>query len=99
VCSALLTASCAPSEDDVKSEFDVEVQRSNGCSQASDCVVAGAGCPLGCWVLVNEKFKARVEAKARELIDDYEFGGRSCDYKCAQAPALACSAGKCAPAD
>jgi len=97
--SALLVAGCGPSADDVKQEFDVEVQRSNGCSEASECVVASAGCPLGCWVLVNAEFQARVEAKARELIDDYESGGSRCDYDCTEAPMIACSAGKCAPAE
>ena len=99
VCSALLVASCAPSDDEVQKEFDVEVQRSNGCSEAAECIVVSAGCPLGCWVLVNAKFQARVEAKARELIDDYESGGARCDYECTEAPPIACSAGKCAPAE
>jgi len=93
---ALVVAACAPSEEDVKREFETEVQRSNDCSAASDCVVASAGCPLGCWVLVNAQFKDRVEAKARELVDDYESGGRSCAYDCAAPPTLACRAGKCA---
>lgn len=99
VCSALLVVGCAPSEEDVQKEFDAEVQRSNGCDSASECVVASAGCPLGCWVLVNAKFQARVEAKARELIEDYESGGARCDYECAEAPVIACSASKCAPAE
>lgn len=92
-------AACSPSEDEVQREFDVEVQRSNGCEEASECVVASAGCPLGCWVLVNAKFQARVEAKANELIEDYESGGARCDYECTEAPEIACTAGKCAAAE
>jgi hypothetical protein len=100
LCTALLAAACGPSEQDLKQEFDAEVQRSNGCAVASECVVARAGCPLGCWVLVNAAHQARVEAKARELIDDYESGGRACAYECTERPMIVCSAaGKCAPAE
>lgn len=98
-CGAWLVAACAPSEEDIKHDFDVEVQRSNGCTEASECVVVSPGCPLGCWVLVNAEHQARVEAKARELIEDYESNGASCDFECTSAPEIACTAGKCAPVE
>jgi len=90
---------CAPSEEEIKEEFAAEVERSNDCSADSECVTATAGCPLGCWVVVNAEFKARVEQKARELVEDYESGGQGCDYECAEQPTVACVNGECAAAE
>jgi len=50
---------CAPSEAEVKQELEAEVQSSNACAQASECVVASAGCPLACWALANAQSRPR----------------------------------------
>jgi hypothetical protein len=92
------TASCAPSEEELQEEFAEEVARSNTCEEASDCVIVWPGCPLDCWVAVNAEQRTRVEAKARELIDEYESGGRACDYLCIDAPEPACAEGRCVAA-
>lgn len=94
----LLLGACAPSEDEIQEEFDAEVAGARACEQASDCVAVVPGCPLGCWVVVSKAAQARIERKARELIEEYESGGAACDYECTQAPAVACSAGLCSAA-
>jgi hypothetical protein len=85
----------APSEEDVKAEFDDYVASANSCSTADDCAYASAGCPLGCVVAVRKDRVADVERKARELIDDYESGGRACEYECVQPLGVTCRAGRC----
>ena len=91
----LLVFACSPSEDEIREEFDAEVAASRACEQQSDCVVLSPGCPLGCWVVVSTAARERVARKARELIEDYESGGATCEYDCTEAPAVACSAGVC----
>lgn len=93
---ALTSGGCAPSDEEVQREFESEVQRVNVCESSSECVALSPGCPLGCWVAVPEKERDHLERKARELIDDYESGGASCDYECTEAPAVVCRDGKCA---
>lgn len=88
-------ASCARSEEEIQEEFDAIVAESNTCSDASECVYASAGCPLGCGVPVNRAKQAYVEAKARELIDEYERWGRACAYGCTGPGPLECAAGRC----
>ena len=53
------------------------------------------GCPLGCQVAINAKHKQQVERRARELIDDYETGGRSCAYDCSDQGPVACLVDRC----
>lgn len=88
-------ASCGRSEEDVQQEFTEFVAESNACQKASECVLVGPGCPLGCFVAVNSEKKAEVEAKARELVEDYESVGQSCAYDCAAPGPIECVAGHC----
>lgn len=88
-------AGCAKSEEEIQEEFDAIVAESNACNDASECVYVSPGCPLGCYVPVNSAKKEYVEAKARELIDDYESWGRQCAYGCAEPAPLACIDGRC----
>ena len=92
---------CGASEEEVKREFDALVAASNACERDSECVEVSPGCPLGCGAAVNAKHKSRVERRARELIDDYETGGRSCDYGCVVKGSVVCIAERCdfAPLD
>ncbi|WP_437963675.1 hypothetical protein WMF04_28585 [Sorangium sp. So ce260] len=92
---ALACASCGKSEEEVQEEFDAIVAESNACNDASECVYAAAGCPLGCSVAVNSAKKAYVEDEARALIEDYEVGGRSCQYECRMLGPLECTEGRC----
>jgi hypothetical protein len=92
----LLASSCAPSEEDVQREFDAFVAEANRCEAASECVLATAGCPLGCSVAVNAGAKADVERKARELIEDFESDGTHCEYDCAAISSIECTDGRCA---
>ena len=91
---ALLCCS-SPSADEVKDEFDRYVADRADCTTADDCTVVAADCPLGCWVAVRADRTGEVEEKAEELVDDYESGGARCDYECAAAPAVACTASVC----
>ena len=89
-------ASCgAPSEEEVQREFNEFVSSRRSCDTAADCVAVSPGCPLGCWVAVSRSAQGAVERKARDLIDDYESGGRSCAYGCIEAGALLCEEGRC----
>lgn len=85
----------APSEEEVREEFNDYVSGANSCSMVDDCAYASAGCPLGCQVAVRKDRVADVERKARELIDDYETGGRDCEYECVQPLGVTCSGGRC----
>ena len=66
------------------------------CMVASDCVLVSPGCPLGCTVAVRADRKNDVEAKARDLINQYERWGARCDYECIGAGPITCTAGRCA---
>ena len=92
---SLSSAACAPSVEEVRREFRAEVERSNTCRVDSDCVVMNPGCPLGCHAAVPVSQRARLEEKARELIEDYDAGGPSCQYECAEAPSVACVDNAC----
>jgi len=94
--AALGVAGCAPSEEEIRREFDDYVDGANACSAASECGRAGAGCPLGCDVAVRADRVASVERKARELIEDYTSGGEGCVYSCLAPGALECVDGRCA---
>ncbi len=85
---------CAPSEEEVQAEFKEFVSTKKACSIDDDCVIAATGCPLGCGTAVNKKHQREVEAKADELIEDYESNGRSCDYECVGSVAV-CAEGRC----
>jgi hypothetical protein len=85
----------APSEEDVQSEFNDYVAGANSCSTDDQCAYASAGCPLGCQVAVRTDRVGDVERKARELIDDYESGGRACEYECVEPLGVTCRAGRC----
>jgi hypothetical protein len=93
--AAALGAGCAPSEEETQREFDAYVEGANACSEASECGLASPDCPLGCYVAVRVDRIASVERKARELIDDYESGGQSCEYDCAPPPVVDCVGGRC----
>lgn len=92
----LCVAGCSPSEEDIQAEWDETVAASNACQSAADCALVSPGCPLGCFAAVNSAKKAEVEARAAELIDDYESGGTACAYSCVAPGPLECTGGKCA---
>ncbi len=80
------------SEDELRREFEEFVQRSNDCSEDSECVLASAGCPLGCYTAVHRDHEAAVEKKAKELIEEFE---ESCEYECVAPGPIECIEGKC----
>jgi hypothetical protein len=83
------------SEEEVQRRFNDYVNKANACTMASECAAASAGCPLGCEVAVRSERVADVEAKARELIKEYERGGRSCAYECRPRRTVVCEANRC----
>jgi hypothetical protein len=91
----LLMAGCARSEESVRAEFDAFVAASRSCATADECAVVSPGCPLGCQVAVRADKKDAVSAKAKSLIEQYEVGGRSCDYDCIGLTQVVCEAGQC----
>lgn len=92
---ALFVSACAArSEHELQAEFRAYVAAHDQCASTQECVLASAGCPLGCVVAVNAQHQSSVERKARELVDEYESSGRSCAYECAVVEA-ACSEGHC----
>jgi hypothetical protein len=92
--AALLALACAPSEDEIEQEFADYVASRKACAVDDDCVLASTECPLGCGTAVAREYQSEVEQKARELVDDYESGGQSCQYGCV-ALVAACQAGRC----
>jgi len=97
--AALLASSCgSPSEEEIQAQFDAYVNGANQCTAASDCALATADCPLGCFVAVRADRKSDVEAKARDLIKQYERGGMSCEYECVSPGVISCTSGRCAVA-
>jgi hypothetical protein len=97
--AALAVGGCFffPTEEEIKERFRDYVNGANQCAAAAECAVASPGCPLGCWVAVRVDRKADVEAKARDLIADYERRGQTCDYGgCIQPGELTCTQGRCA---
>jgi len=95
-CLALPALGCAASEEDVQRRFTDYVNGANACTAVSECAIVSPGCPLGCAVGVRTERVADVQAKARELIKEYERGGRRCDYGgCRVHEALVCMANRC----
>lgn len=93
--AALLAFGCAPSEEEIQEEFDAFVAQRNGCEVDADCEMASADCPLGCFVYVNRAKVAEVEAKAKDLIEEYESMGTQCAYDCIEPPGAVCEAKHC----
>ncbi|HEY8926236.1 MAG TPA: hypothetical protein VIU64_17760 [Polyangia bacterium] len=83
------------SEESVRSEFEAYVKGASACTAASECAIAGAGCPLGCFAAVRSDRVADVEEKARQLVSEYERGGKGCAYDCAGPGPLRCIEGHC----
>lgn len=85
----------ARSEDSVRAEFKQYVAGANQCTESRECVFAYPGCPLGCFVAVRTDRRDDVERKAKDLISQYEAGGRGCSYDCAAPTGVICLAGRC----
>lgn len=86
--------SCA-NEEKVSQQWDDYVDEHNSCAAPSDCAVIYPGCPLGCWAAVSSDSVGEAQAKAQQLIDRYERGGRSCAYGCVSTGEVTCEAGRC----
>ena len=89
-------AACAPSEEEIREEFEDYVDGANACTAASECAVVDAPCPLGCFAAVRADRVVSVERKARELLDEYASGGSRSIYSCAAPGAPECVRGRCA---
>jgi hypothetical protein len=83
------------SEESVRSEFEAYVKGASSCTAASECAVASADCPLGCFAAVRSERVADVEAKGRELVSEYQRGGNRCYDDCAEPGPLRCVEGHC----
>lgn len=83
------------SEESVRQEFNSYVGGANQCTDPTECAVASADCPLGCYVAVRADRKADVEEKGRRLVAEYERGGQRCAYDCASPEDLICLGGRC----
>lgn len=95
--SALLALGCASgkSEEEISQEFEQFVSERDSCTETSDCVLAGGGCPLGCGSAVHSQYANEVNQKARQLIAEYEAAAPGCEYSCAESHAE-CQKGRCA---
>jgi hypothetical protein len=92
---AVLMASCAPSEAELRSQFDAVLQSANRCQSSAECVLIDLDCPLGCRAAVRADRANAVRKQAHELIDDYESGGRMCAYECTAPGTPSCEDGRC----
>ena len=97
LCGPLLLAlaGCSPAREEVEKQFETFVNGANQCTAASECAVVTPGCPLGCFVAVRADRQAAVEAKARDLIAQYERAGARCEYECVTVGPLTCTDGRC----
>jgi hypothetical protein len=86
-----LATACGASEEDVQAEFNAFVADHDDCQAATDCALISPGCPLGCSVALRADAVDEAEAFAKDLIEDYERGGASCDYGCTGAQRVACT--------
>lgn len=93
--SALAALGCAPSEVEIKREFRDFVSKHVACTSDADCTLISPGCPLGCFVAVQKSAASEGERLGRELIEDYESGGSSCEYDCVAVCGAACEANTC----
>jgi hypothetical protein len=95
--AGLVVCSCGPpSDDEVRREFADFVSTRNSCQASEDCVLVMPGCPLGCNVAVNRRHEAAVREKARELVEDWNGGSRSCEGSCPGPAVAVCStSGRC----
>src|SRR5689334_5156580 len=93
---ALAAPGCAPSEAEIKREFGDFVSKHAACTSDADCALISPGCPLGCFVAVQKSAASEGERLGRELIEDYESGGSSCEYDCVVVCGVACQANACA---
>lgn len=96
LCFVTLAAlGCAPSEEDVKHDWQEFLDKHQACSQNSDCTLIHPGCPLGCIAAIRADKATEGERVAADLIDDYESAGRSCEYDCIAVCGAACEAERC----
>jgi hypothetical protein len=84
---ALCLSGCGPSEQEVRDE----IFAASTCTASSDCVSAGAMCPFGCSIWVNQ---AQVE-RIRRLLADFDRSQEHCMYRCGEPAAPLCAAGRC----
>jgi hypothetical protein len=92
---ALAAVGCAPNEEEVKADWKKFLGAHQACTADSDCALVHPGCPLACASPVAVDAVAAGERLARDLIEDYESGGRSCDYDCVLICGAACQANQC----
>jgi|GEM_PF-1543996 hypothetical protein len=92
-----LGVGCAPSEQEIRKEFEEFVTRHNACERDEDCTLITPGCPLGCWTPLRKDAADEGARLADELIDDYESAGRACEYDCVSACGARCTDKVCAP--
>lgn len=85
-----LLAGCAVSAETIQEQFDAYVAEHQTCEGPGDCEVIYPGCPLGCWAVVSEDDAEEAQDYAEQLISQYERGGRSCDYSCAEPSEVDC---------
>lgn len=79
---ATLLASGCMRADEANAAFADRVEESNSCARDDECTLISAGCPLGCWAVVNVEHAAECEQYAADLIAAYERSGASCAYGC-----------------
>ena len=96
--ATVVSCSSQRSADEVAAEFEAFVEDNNSCAADDECVIVSADCPVGCWVVVNETRVEATQAKARELVEEYESGGRACYYDCAVPGTPRCEDGHCTEA-
>lgn len=94
-CLVLAAVGCAPSEEEVKANWEAFLAKHQACKADSDCTLVHPGCPLGCASPIAVDAVAAGERVAKDLIDDYESGGRSCEYECVVICGAACEANQC----
>jgi hypothetical protein len=95
LCLIFAALGCAPSEEEIKADWQEFLGKHQACSADSDCTLVNPGCPLGCATPIAVDAAAAGERVANDLIEDYESGGHSCEYDCVNICGAACEANRC----
>ena len=80
-------AACDEREDAIFALTD----EANYCEVDADCADAGAACPFGCTIGVNEAELDRVQAELAAWREDCLY----CDYSCLPYEGMRCEDGEC----
>ena len=96
ITSLIILAACGRSTEEIQADWTESLSAATSCMEDSECVLITPGCPFGCAAVVNQSKKEELEAKAKELREEYTGEtGMSCNYSCVLPTVFTCNNGTC----